>query len=284
MKKGRVYLVGIIVLIGVLGTMFNFSQGLKRTFESEVKADIARYKVENPEPVLESDIGKLPDLVKKYLDYVGVMGKSKIWNVRIDCDGRLKQDENKDWIPTSSLQYNFFERPIRMFYMDAKMLGMPVYGIHSYKEEKGTMLVKALGLIPVVDAKGPEMNASDTVTLFNDMCLFAPAALIDSRISWEEVNASTVKATLLNGGNKVSAELCFNEKGELVNFISKDRYMTVPGGYKKYEWSTPITGYKKIGDHLLPSNASAIWQLEGREFKYAEFNVKEVRYNCIEFN
>jgi len=60
--------------------------------------------------------------------------------------------------------------------------------------------------------------------IFNDMCLFAPASLVDSRISWEEVDAFIVKATFINGGNKVSAELYFNEKGELVNFISNDRY------------------------------------------------------------
>lgn len=56
--------------------------------------------------------------------------------------------------------------------------------------------------------------------------------------------------------------------------------MTVSGGYKKLKWSTPIHAYKKIGDYVFPSKASAIWQFEGREFKYGEFDVKEVEYNC----
>lgn len=61
-----------------------------------------------------------------------------------------------------------------------------------------------------------EATVSDTVTLLNDMCVFAPAALTQGNISWEILDELTVKETFTNGGNKVSAELRFNEQGQLV--------------------------------------------------------------------
>jgi hypothetical protein len=59
------------------------------------------------------------------------------------------------------------------------MFGLPVDGLHLYAEPEASMQIKIAHLLQVVDAKGPEMNQSETVTMFNDMCLLAPATLID---------------------------------------------------------------------------------------------------------
>ena len=40
------------------------------------------------------------------------------------------------------------------------------------------MRVKLLGAIDMVDARGEVMDRSETVTLFNDMCILAPATLL----------------------------------------------------------------------------------------------------------
>ena len=50
-----------------------------------------------------------------------------------------------------------------------------------------TMRVKVASALTIVDAKGTEMDEAETVTLFNDLCVFAPGALIDRRIQWQEV-------------------------------------------------------------------------------------------------
>lgn len=259
--------------------MFYFPQGLKRKYEAEVKNGISKYLVERPELLTEPDIALLPKPLQKYLHYVNVVGKPKIWNVRAIFQGKMKFDENKKWMNIKAKQYNFFQSPTRIFYIEG-MLGVPIYGLHTYKEENGKMLIKLAGLITVADAKGPEATVSDTVTLFNDMCVFAPAALVQGNISWELLDELTVKGTFTNGGNMISAKLRFNEQGQLVNFISNDRYMYKSNGYQRLLWSTPIKEYKKYGDFMLPANASAVWHLPGREFKYAEFDLKEVEYNC----
>lgn len=85
-----------------------------------------------------------------------------------------------------SEQYNFFDQPTRLFLMKATRYGLPVEGLHLFRGDSATMQIKLASLLQVVDAKGPKMNQGETVTLFNDLCLMAPAALIDKeRIQWE---------------------------------------------------------------------------------------------------
>ena len=100
------------------------------------------------------------------------------------------------------------------------MFGLPVIGF-SYSNATASMLIKLGGLVTVADGKGQEMNQGETVTVFNDMCLLAPASLIDDRIKWEVINEHTVKAHFNNNGYVISAELYFNDRGQLINFAQK---------------------------------------------------------------
>jgi hypothetical protein len=143
------------------------------------------------------------------------------------------------------------------------------------------MIVKLLGLFKVVDARGPEMNQGETVTVFNDMCFMAPATLIDKRISWETLDPLTVMAKYTNGNITISATLYFNEKGELINFISPDRYETADGKiFKNYPWATPVKKYKDFNGIKVPTEAELIYQRPTEAFCYGEFILKEIEYNC----
>jgi hypothetical protein len=163
-------------------------------------------------------------------------------------------------------------------------MGIPAKGIHLYKDEKAIMVIKLAGLFKVVDAKGPEMDQGETVTVFNDMCCMAPATLIDKNIRWETIDSLTVKASYTNGKITISAMLHFNEDGRLVNFISNDRFETADGKiYKNYPWSTPISEYIDYKGMKIASYASTIYHRPDIDFCYGEFRLKEIEYNCKEF-
>ncbi len=67
-------------------------------------------------------------------------------------------------------------------------------------------------MFQAVEAKVVEMNISETVTLFNDMCLLAPSTLIDKNIKWMVKDNYTVIADFTLSYNTISATLEFNEK------------------------------------------------------------------------
>ncbi len=219
----------------------------------------------------------------KYLNYAGVIGKEKVLNVRIRFEGKIRSKPEDSWMTFTSEQYNFFDKPTRIFYIKARKMGIPVKGIHLYKDEKAIMVIKLAGLFKVVDAKGTEMNQGETVTVFNDMCFMAPATLIDKNIRWEIIDPLTVKARYTNGKITISATLFFNEKGELINFISNDRFETADGKiYKNYPWSTPVKEYKDFNRVRIASSASTIYHRPDADFCYGEFILTGIEYNCKE--
>jgi hypothetical protein len=256
---------------------------MKNRYKKEVIAALERNKNFKTEILQENDIQHLPLIVQKYLRYTGVIGKEKVNNVRFTFKGRLRSKEGDGWMKLKSVQYNFFDNPTRVFYIKALKMGIPAVGIHLYKDEKAIMVIKIAGLFKVVDAKGPEMDQGETVTLLNDMCCMAPATLIDKNIKWETIDDLIVKAIYTNGKITVSAKLFFNEEGQLINFISNDRYETADGKtYNNYPWKTPIEEYIDVNGIKVPRSAKVIYQHPEGDFCYGEFILKDIKYNCTE--
>ena len=139
--------------------------------------------------------------------------------------------------------------------MKAKMAGITVPGYHSYQNEKATMQIKLFGLVPIVDAKGHVMDKAETVTVFNDMCLMAPATLVDKRISWSAVDSVSAKAVFTNGANAILATLFFNEAGQLVNFYLDDR--TDISDMKQYGSLRPLK--------ITGSSMTVMWVHTGKQ-------------------
>ena len=85
-------------------------------------------------------------------------------------------------------QHNFPHEPARFFFMDATRSGLPVDVLHAFRDRAATMRVRLASLVPLVNAGGPDLTRAETVTLLNDLCLLAPAALLDPAIGWEAID------------------------------------------------------------------------------------------------
>ncbi len=279
-KYGTIANVILLVPI-IIAFAGNLPGSYKNLFQSEVEKGLKRY---SPQKILtENDIKHLPLPVQNYIIYTGAIGKEKIHNFRLEFSGQIKPNPESDYLNMHAIQYSFYDEPTRLFYLKSKKFGLPFDALHLYVGSNATMQVKVASLFQVVDARGAEMNKSETVTMFNDMCIFAPSALIDKNIEWETIDSLTVKAKFTNQGNTITALLFFNETGELINFSSKDRYESADGkAYKNYEWETPLKNYKDFNGRKLASYGEAIWHKPEGNFYYAKFNVISVKYNCTE--
>lgn len=268
-------LLNIVILVAVI-----LSYGSIR-FENEYQNDVTQ-RLQNQhttseELLTEADLQLLPLPVQKYLRYCGVVNQPKVKNMKVVFEGEMR-DKGKDYFKFQSEQYNFFDEPIRLFFMKAKMFGITVPGYHKYTDAKATMNIKIFGIFPVISHSGVVMDKTETVTLFNDMCLMAPATLIDKRIQWQTINNKEVKATFINHDIKISVTLYFNDKGQLINFISQDRTVVADG--KTYPFSTPVKAYKNYNGINLMHDAEAVWDYPDGKFTYGKFRLKEIDYNC----
>ena len=238
----------IIILLSVIAGYGFWS--FENIFNNDVTVRLETSSKIEKNPLIEKDIEHLPLPVQKYLRYAGVINKEKVNNVRIVFDVEMRE-KGKDWFKATSVQYNFFDEPTRLFFMKGKMFGMTVPGYHRYVEANAMMDIRLFGLFTIVKQSGEIMNKTETVTLFNDMCLMVPATLIDKRIQWEPIDSLTTKAIFTNRGISISATLHFNELGQLINFTSDDR--TAISDMKKYRFSTPVTDYKNVNGINVPT-------------------------------
>ncbi len=231
--------------------------------------------------VSEADLCDLPAPVQQYLRITGSVGKPRIQNFKAVFTGDFRNGLNGPWMDFRSEQYNFIDQPTRLFLMKATMYGLPVEGLHIFSGDSATMQIKLASLLQVVNAKGPKMNQGETVTLFNDMCLMAPATLIDKeKIKWEADGPFSARATFTHLGNTISARLSFNQAGELTDFVSNDRFFSPDGKiFKSHPWSTPVRNYRELDGRKIPSSADVIWQTPEGEFTYGKFKLSEIKYN-----
>jgi hypothetical protein len=249
-------------------------------YQNDVKASLQQKAYFQNSQLSEMDIQHLPEPVKKYLRYTRSIGKPKVNNFKLAFAGKIRKNEQSEWMQFNSEQYNFMEIPTRLFFMKAVMKGLPVSGYHRYKNGDAFMDIRLLSLLKVQYQDGDEMDKAETVTFFNDMCCMAPATLIDKRISWQEMGANIVKATFTNNGITISADLFFNEVGELVNFKSKDRYNADAGTI--LPWATPLSDYRDINGYKLAGYAETIYTFPDRDLCYGTFEVSSINYNCTD--
>jgi hypothetical protein len=143
------------------------------------------------------------------------------------------------------------------------------------------MRVWLLSLVPLVNASGPELDRAETVTLFNDLCLLAPAALTDPAIRWEPIDADSARARYTVGSVTIGAVLSFNEAGELVNFVSDDRLVASADGtqFTRQRWSTPVTDYRQFGPRRVMTRGEGRWHPPEGEFVYLEMELLDLDIN-----
>lgn len=252
---------------------------LQAEFTGRVDNDFLTNNKLSTDLLIEADIAHLPAIVQEYLHYTKSVGQPKVRNFKAEFSGQMRSKPDEDYMKLESVQYNFYEKPSRYFYMAASKMGLPATGLHLYQNETATFEVRLLNWFKVVDAKGDKMNQAETVTLLNDMCFIAPATLIDKRISWEIINDTAVKANFKNGSISIDAVLYFKEKGKLINFISNDRFDTDGKTYTRYPWATPVEDYQMLNGYFLPSKAKLIYERPEGDFIYGELNYKNVSYN-----
>lgn len=237
-----------------------------------------------PALVTEADLAELPGPVAAYLRRSGAVGLPRVTSFAASFHGRIRSGPSEPWMPFTGRQVNTYgPRPQRAFIMDATRSGLPVTVLHQFSDASATMRAKVMSLVPVVDAAGPEMDQGETVTVFNDLVVFAPGAIVDAPIRWTAMDATHVRGVFTNGGLSVSAVLTFDSDHRLADFTSLDRLRSSPDGksFTALPWSTPVSGHQDFGGYLIPRRGAARWDAPRPEgsFSYVELDLDGIAYN-----
>lgn len=280
--------VGTVVnLVLVLAAGYGFAGEGPSSFHAQYRERATSAVAEadpSPPTVSDADLVDLPLSLADYIRRSGAVGRPRVVSFRADFHGRIRSGPDAGWMPFTGQQVNTYgPRPQRIFLMDATRSGIPVTVLHVFCDSSATMNVKLLSLFTVLDASGPEMDRGETVTVFNDLVVMAPGAIIDAHVTWEVVDDLHVRGAFTDGGETVSATLTFNAEHDLIDFVSDDRTRASADGktFTARRWSTPLAGYHEIDGHRVMAGGEGVWHAEGskRAFTYLELNLDSIAYN-----
>jgi|Deesub1362B_J571_1020462.scaffolds.fasta_scaffold00052_13 hypothetical protein len=285
MVKIVLIILGVVVILAALSiTIGNI------TFNREVKNEVEELfkkskKIEEsgetgaaPEVITEADIGGLPEPVQRYLKYTQIIGKEKIKTVRLKQGGYFRMKEDQKWMPIEAEQY--FNVDSAEFIWAAKVKFAPflsIYAKDEFIDGKGSLVVKLLGFIKVVDAKGYEVDHGEIMRFLAE-CIWFPSAFLNDYIKWEAIDDESAKATISYQGVSASATFHFNEKGEVMSITAK-RYREVDGEFILEDWEGQILEYKMFNGVIVPSKVNIIWKLDTGDFCYDKIEVVDIEYN-----
>jgi hypothetical protein len=276
----------LLLLAALHGVAAEGPRSFRGRYRNQARAALAlagRSAAPGPPLVTTEDLGHLPPLVAGYIASSGSIGQPRIGAFRARIHGRIRAGAEEPWMTWTGEQVNTFgPHPTRLFLMDATMRGLPADVLHTYVGSSARMRARVCSVVKVLDATGPDMTRAETVTLLNDLCVLAPAALVDAPITWTPVDDHRVRASFTNAGHTVGAELVFDDAGDLVDFVSDDRLRASADGttFTRQRWSTPLAGYRSFGPRRISVVGRGRWHPEGSEppFDYLEFHVDDITY------
>ena len=276
---GWVVLIVALVFSSALCALRFGLRRFDRLVKKDVEALLARATTTAGGAVVtEEMLQGLPEPVRGYLRYTGIVGKSFVRTVRLEQEGTMYLGPKQGLVPLQAEEHYTVQPPGFVWDATIHRSPMPIArGRDMYAGGEGRMLIKAGSLFTVVDDKGPEMDQGSMMRYLSEMIWF-PTAFLDDNISFEPIDENSARVRLTDGGKSVSATMYFDEEGKLTDFVAK-RYRTVEGGYDLETWSAPVYEYGELAGLKLPLRGGAVWKLPEGDLKYADITITHLEYD-----
>jgi len=226
-------------------------------------------------PITEADLEPLPEPARRYLRFMGAVGRPRDWSFRLGFTGRFRRSRDEGWMRCQAWQYDTRLAPARIFYLQLRMFGLvPVLGRDTYRDGRGRMLIRLLDRVTVGDGTGEGYDVGELVTYLNDLVMIAPTMLLCPEVSWSPVDAGCFGVALTDHGRTVSARVILDGRGAPVDFETTDRFYSDPKDPKRVtrcRWTTPMAGFEEVAGRRLPTRGQAVWHPSEGELAYADF-------------
>jgi hypothetical protein len=253
---------------------------LYRRLVREVTAAGLPIGPEDRVPVTDGDLAGMPEVVQRYLRFMGVVGRPRDWSFRARFAGKFRLRPRLGWMPAEAWQYNSSLEIARIFVMRLRFAGfVPMVGTDSYVQGHGRMLGKLLDRIVVADGQGDEFDTGEFTTYLNDAILLAPSMLLGPATSWQAVDTGSFDVSLFDAGRTVRARVFVDERGAPSDFSTTDRYADLPGGLVRAEWRTPVRDWTVLDGRAVPGQVAAVWQLPQGPLPYLTGRLTHLTHN-----
>jgi len=233
-------------------------------------------------PIEGADIADLPSSARRYLEAMGVVGRPRDESFVAHLTGTFRLRPKQRFMRCEAWQCNTADPLARLFHMRIDLAGVvPMVGRDAYASGRGAMRGRLLGLVTVAKGEGEEFDVGELTTWLNDAVIMCPSMLLTPAVSFDALDDTTFDVSCRHAGRTVTARVFLDEVGHPRDFRTTDRYADLPGGLRRAEWSTPLSGWHDVHGRALPSAGRAVWKLEDGDLTYLQvvFRDDAITYN-----
>ena len=271
---GILLLIIIVLIVVMIVSKYLFNQKVN-TEIYQMLSDV------NHQPktfITEDSVLEVPEVVQRWMRYSQVIGKEEITCVRLKQKGELRLKTDQSWLKAESQQYFTVTNPAFLWKVDVKMFPLvSISGRDSLHNGKGEMLIKLASLIPVVDAKGDEINQGTMIRFLSEIIWF-PSAALNDYIEWEQIDDTTARARFKYNDHTVEGDFTIDLQGRVTQFTAK-RFREDAGQYSLDTWVVKIGEYKDFNGYIIPSEGKVIWELDTGDFEWYRLTIEDIEYN-----
>ena len=271
----------IIILLVAIVVFARFSY--TRSINHEIDNLFSRMPLKKAEKITTEMIVHLPVPVQKWMENSGIVGKDRIYTVRLKQRAQMKlKPEQKEWTDARAEQYYTIEKPAFIWRVDMQMMPLiNVMGRDKFLDGKGEMQIKLLSLIPIVnEADNEQINTGAMLRYLGEIVWF-PSAALSPDITWQYIDETSAQATLSYQETAVSGVFFFNEQGEFIKF-SAQRYLGGDKDAELREWIITATESKMMNGIIIPAQCEATWKLETGDWTWLKIEITDIAYNTAE--
>jgi hypothetical protein len=215
----------------------------------------------------------LPEPVRRYLRYTGVIGQPFVRTVRLSQLGRMFLGTGPLWMPLTAQQWYSVRPPGFVWYGTLRVGPIPIVRARDmYRGGEGGLLIKAGSLVTVADIRGREIDQGEMVRYLSEMIWF-PSAFLEDNVSFEAIDARSARVILTDHGRSATGTLFFDADGRITEFVAQ-RY----NGGDLETWSVPITAYGQFRGLKLPVRGKAVWKLVTGDQEYIDVTITQLHH------
>ena len=234
-----------------------------------------------PRRVDLAEVDGLPDPVRRYFRTVLEEGRPMVCGARVRHRGEFNMGEASDrWRPFTSDQIVVTRRP--GFDWNARVSAAPGLAVRvhdAYVAGEGVLHAAVLGLFAVADMRGTREVAEGELMRFLAEAAWYPTALLPSQgVGWEEVDARSARATLVDGEVSVALQFLFGEDGTIESARAEARGRAVGGRVVPTPWRCRYADYREREGMLVPLEGEVAWLLPEGPRPYWRGRIVDIAY------
>jgi hypothetical protein len=245
---------GLLFAIALL--MLLVFQGSNRRTVNQIwqsLASIRSNKVFTPEMVAAQ-----PEPVQRYFLHAIALGTPIATAVQLQMRGSFRLGQDKPWMAMRATEIISPKGFVWQATMGQGLLQLR--GADYSVDGMGRVQFSLAGLLPVVDAQGPDITRASIGRLAGELTWLPAALLPQQGVSWRAIDDHTIEATQTIAGETVPLTLEIDSDGRLLR-LSFPRWgdQTEDQHFAYIPFGSEVQREQTIGGYTIPAQVSAGW-------------------------